>query len=74
MSPSVEYTTSLMMLDCLWKSCAHDMVCRHRYLQSSVGTWARLGYAAFDAQLRRAHFVTTLYAIRMSVHAYAICW
>ena len=35
---------------------------------------ARLGYAAFDAQLRKAYFVTTLYAICVSVHAYAICW
>ena len=30
-------------------------------LQSCVGTWARLGYAAFDVQLRKAYFVTTLY-------------
>ena len=46
----------------------------HRHLQSCVGTQARLGYAAFNAQLRKAYFVTTLYAIHMSVHAYAICW
>ena len=32
----------------------------HRRLQSCVGTQARLGYAAFDAQLRKAYFVTTL--------------
>ena len=37
--------------------------CPHRHLQSCVGTWARLGYAAFDVQLRKAYFVTTLYAI-----------
>ena len=35
----------------------------HRRLQSCVGTQARLGYAAFDVQLRKAYFVTTLYAI-----------
>ena len=36
----------------------------HRYLQSCVGTWVRLGYATFDAQLRKVYFVTTtLYAI-----------
>ena len=33
----------------------------HRRLQSRVGTWARLGYAVFDSQLRKAYFVTTLY-------------
>ena len=44
----------------------------HRRLQSCVGTWARLGYAAFDAQFRKAYFVTTLY-VRLYVrkHAYA---
>ena len=37
----------------------------HRHLQSCVGIRVRLGYAAFDAQLRKAYFVTTtLYAIR----------
>ena len=36
-----------------------------RCLQSCVGTWARLGYAAFDAQLRKAYFVTTLYTIHL---------
>ena len=36
----------------------------HRYLQSCVGTWARLGYAAFDAQLRKAYFVTRVYTVR----------
>ena len=36
----------------------------HRHLQSCVGTRARLGYAVFDAQLWKAYFVTTLYAIR----------
>ena len=44
----------------LWDRC-------HRHLQSCVGTQARLGYAAFDAQLRKMYFVTTLYAIRTSV-------
>ena len=34
-----------------------------------VGTWARLGYATFDAQLQKAYFVATLYAIRTSVRA-----
>ena len=43
----------------------------HRRLQSCVSTRARLGYATFDAQLWKAYFVTTLYAIRTSVHAYA---
>ena len=33
----------------------------HRGLQSCVGTRARLGYAAFDVQLRKVCFVTTLY-------------
>ena len=28
----------------------------HRCLQSCVGTWERLGYAAFDAQLRKSVF------------------
>ena len=41
---------------------------QHKRLQSCVGTRARLSYAAFDVQLRKAYFVTTLYAIRMSVH------
>ena len=41
----------------------------HRRLQSCVGTRARLGYATFDAQLRKAYFVTTLYAIHTSVRA-----
>jgi len=41
----------------------------HRRLQSCVGTRARLGYTAFDAQLQKVYFVTTLYAIRMSVRA-----
>ena len=41
----------------------------HRRLQSCVGTWARLGYVVFDAQLQKVYFVTTLYAIRMSVCA-----
>ena len=40
----------------------------HRRLQSRVGTRAKLGYAAFDAQLRK-RIVTTLYAIRTSVCA-----
>ena len=31
----------------------------HSRLQSCVGTRARLDYAAFDAQLRKAYFVTT---------------
>ena len=30
-----------------------NLPCRHRRLQSCVGTRARLGYAAFDAQLRK---------------------
>ena len=47
---------------------------KHRRLQSYVGNRARLGYAAFDVQLQKAYFVTTLYPIRTSVHAYAICW
>ena len=46
--------------------------CKHRRLQSCVGTWAKLGYVAFHVQLRKAYFVTTLYTIRTSVHAYAI--
>ena len=41
---------------------------RHRRLQSWVGTWPKLGYAAFDVQLRKC-IVTTLFAIRMSVCA-----
>ena len=32
-----------------------------------VGTRARLGYTEFDAQLRKAYFVTTLYAIHICV-------
>ena len=37
---------------------------KHRCLQSCVGTWARLGYAAFDAQLRkRTALHRTLYTI-----------
>ena len=47
----------------------------HRHLQSCVGTWARLGYAAFDVQLWKAYFVTTLYAIHISVCAQArVCY
>ena len=41
----------------------------HRHLQSCVGAWARLGCTTFDAQFWKAYFVTTLYAIRTSVHA-----
>ena len=48
--------------------------CVHRRLQSCVGTLARVGYAAFDAQLQKAYFVITLYTFRTSVHAYAMCW
>ena len=33
----------------------------HRCLQSCVGTWAKLGYAAFDAQLRILSLHCTLY-------------
>ena len=40
-----------------------------RRLQSCMGTWARLGYATFDAQLQKAYFVTTVYSIRTSVGA-----
>ena len=29
---------------------------------------------AFDVQRRKAYFVTALYALRTSVHTYAICW
>ena len=36
----------------------------HRHLQSFEGTQARLGYAAFDVQLWKVYFVTTLYTIR----------
>ena len=51
---------------CLWGARLWSE--QHKHLQSCVGTRARLGYAAFDAQLRKAYFVTTRYAIRMSVH------
>ena len=49
---------------------SHIGACR----SSCVGTRARFSYAAFDAQLWKAYFVTTVYAIHTSVHAYAICW
>ena len=42
---------------------------KHRRRQRCVDTRARLSYAAFDAQLRNGYFVTTLYAILMSVRA-----
>ena len=45
------------------------MTPRHRRLQTCVGTRARLDYSAFDAQLQKACFVTTQYAIHMSVRA-----
>ena len=51
----------------LWDSTVHTWIACHRHLQSCVGTQVRLGYAAFDAQLRKMYFVTTLYAIRTSV-------
>ena len=41
----------------------------HWRMQSCVSTRAKLGYAVFDAQLRKAYFVTTVYAIHTSVHA-----
>ena len=41
-------------------------------LQSCVGTRAKLGYAAFDAQLRKAYFVTTLYAIYDHVSSHLV--
>ena len=52
-----------------------DAISIHRRLQSCVGTRARLGYAAFDAQLRKEFFLSlhcTLY-VRLSVgkHVYA---
>ena len=37
---------------------SQKVLCIHRHLQSCVGTRARLGYAAFNAQLRK-HIVTT---------------
>ena len=40
----------------------------HMHLQSWVSTRAKLGYTAFDAQLRK-RIVTTLYVIRSSVRA-----
>ena len=46
----------------------HACRIQHRRLQSWVGTRARLGYAALDAQLRK-RIVTSLYAIRTSVRA-----
>ena len=46
----------------------------HKRLQTCVGTRARLGYTTFDTQLRKAYFVTALYAIHTSVHAYAIIY
>ena len=39
-----------------------------------MGTRARLGYAAFDVQLQKTYFVTTLYAICTSVQAYVIVY
>ena len=45
----------------LWPTISvHHRCDGHRRLQSRVGTRARLGYATFDAQLRKAYFVTTL--------------
>ena len=49
-------------------SCPHPLnehgALHHRRLQSCVGTWARLGYAAFDAQLRkRVALHCTLYTV-----------
>ena len=37
----------------------------HRRLQSCVGTWVRLGYAAFDAQLYFCHY--TIVYVRLCV-------
>ena len=68
-------STPSVVLYCLCKYLAfffHLWLCSHRRLQSCVGTQARPGH--IDAQLQKAYFVTTLYAIRTSVHAYAICW
>ena len=36
-------------------------------LTVGIGAWARLDYVAFDAQLQKAYFVTTLYDIIMYV-------
>ena len=37
------------------------MIWSHRHLQSCLGARARLGYAAFNARLWKAYFVTTRY-------------
>ena len=37
-----------------------------------MGTQARLGYAALGAQLRKAYFVTTLYAIHIRLCMYMV--
>ena len=39
----------------------------HRCLQSCVGTWARFGYATFDAQLRKAYLVITVHCTYVCV-------
>ena len=46
----------------------------HRGLQSCVGTWARLGYTGFDAQLQRILSLHCTLYVRLCVHkhAYAI--
>ena len=36
-------------------------------LTVGIGAWARLDHVAFDAQLQKAYFVTTLYDIIMYV-------
>lgn len=44
----------------------------HRCLLSCVATRARRGYIAFDAELRKAYFVTLHIRLCVRKHAYAI--
>ena len=38
-----------------------------------MGTWARLGYTIFDAQIQKAYFVTTLY-VCLCMHKHAMLY
>ena len=53
----------------LWDEEIHSSIKTvHRCLQSCVGTWARLGYTEFHAQLQKAYFVATLYTVHCTMY------
>ena len=69
-NPGLCFAALVSLESCETKSGTESLGSRlnHRRLQSCVGTWTRPSYAAFDAQFRKAYFVTTLYAISWIIY------